>query len=197
MYSESDKPYDGYWYNESLKCLFSKIKGAEMNTYYFIQFENPNLKPKTFTTLMYEDFGPAPSEFIKTTGKNKYNLKMISGISEVFGIVKNKHEIYFLGLTNEIEVMKWKNENEMNELKEIRENAEIPSIPYSMDLIKKERKLVWISGPPGSGKSTSAQEIAKNYGYIYYEGDCFSLFCNPFLDLNSKVNIFPENRNYS
>ena len=197
MYSESDKPNDGYWYNESLKCLFSEIKGIEMYTHYFIQFENQNLKHKTFTTLVYGDFGKAPTEFIKITGKESYNLKMTSDRSEVFGIVKNEHEIYFLGLTNEIEVMKWKNVNEMNELKEIREDAQIPSIPYSIDLIKKDRKLVWISGPPGSGKSTSAQEIAKSYGYIYYEGDCFSLFCNPFLNLNSKVNIFPENRNNS
>ena len=42
------------------------------------------------------------------------------------------------------------------------------------------------TGPPGSGKSTSAQLLGRHHGYIYYEGDCFPLGCNPFVDLSAK-----------
>ena len=34
------------------------------------------------------------------------------------------------------------------------------------------------------GKSSSAQILARNHDYVYYEGDCFGAMKNPFLDLN-------------
>jgi len=34
-------------------------------------------------------------------------------------------------------------------------------------------KFIWLTGPPGLGKSTSAQLLARKAGYVYYEGDCF------------------------
>lgn len=34
------------------------------------------------------------------------------------------------------------------------------------------------------GKSTSAQILARNYDYVYYEADCFSALKNPFVPLN-------------
>ena len=39
-------------------------------------------------------------------------------------------------------------------------------------------------GPPGAGKSTTAQLIGHLHKYIYYEGDCFKNGCNPFIDVN-------------
>ena len=39
-------------------------------------------------------------------------------------------------------------------------------------------------GPPGAGKSTSAQLLGRNHGFIYYEADCFMQLANPFVDLN-------------
>ena len=39
---------------------------------------------------------------------------------------------------------------------------------------------VFISGPPGAGKSTTAQHLARDNGFVYYEADAFFMFCNPF-----------------
>ena len=44
--------------------------------------------------------------------------------------------------------------------------------------------VILILGPPGAGKSTSAQILSRNHGYVYYEADCFGMFVNPFVDPN-------------
>ena len=45
-------------------------------------------------------------------------------------------------------------------------------------------KLIWLTGPPGVGKSTIAQLLMKDAGFIYYEGDCFSSCRDPFVSSN-------------
>ena len=47
-----------------------------------------------------------------------------------------------------------------------------------------EGRILWLCGPPGTGKSTAAQIMARNYGYVYYEADTFNHMRNPFIDLN-------------
>ena len=46
-------------------------------------------------------------------------------------------------------------------------------------------KLLWFSGPPGAGKSTTAQLMGRYHKYVYYEADCFGSFMNPFVDLQA------------
>ena len=59
-------------------------------------------------------------------------------------------------------------------------------------------RLVWITGYPGTGKSTAAQMMARNHGqhavhyshyifhimiagYVFFEGDCFGRLLNPYI----------------
>ena len=41
--------------------------------------------------------------------------------------------------------------------------------------------LLWLSGAPGSGKSTTAQLVARLHGWVYYDIDCFGELRNPFI----------------
>jgi len=60
---------------------------------------------------------------------------------------------------------------------------EAPPGPYIVQPQKKG-KIVWLTGAPGMGKSTSAQLLARNHGYVYYEADCFMVFKNPYVPLD-------------
>ena len=44
-------------------------------------------------------------------------------------------------------------------------------------------RIIWLTGAPGMGKSTSAQILARNHGYVYYEADCFAILKNPYIPL--------------
>ena len=44
-------------------------------------------------------------------------------------------------------------------------------------------KIVWVTGAPGMGKSTSAQLLGRDHGYVYYEADCFKKLSNPYVPL--------------
>ena len=50
----------------------------------------------------------------------------------------------------------------------------------------KPGKIFWLSGPPGAGKSTTGQMMARGGNYTYYEGDSVMQLLNPFVDLEAE-----------
>ena len=62
---------------------------------------------------------------------------------------------------------------------------EAPPLPYKIQP-KDVGKLLWITGAPGVGKSTTAQLLAKTAGYVYYEADCFTCCKNPYVPLDAE-----------
>ena len=107
-------------------------------------------------------------------------------ISKLFFLFRTHSYLILLILDKPMDIMNCLNDEELEALKEDREPVEAPKIP---DYIKpqpgKPGKMLWFSGPPGAGKSTTAQLLARNNGYIYYEADCMSIFVNPFIDVHT------------
>ena len=70
--------------------------------------------------------------------------------------------------------------------------------PYTFYKLEPEKrgKLIILSGPPASGKSTTAKQLAKDYGYKWYEGDCFLWegTRNPYLPLDNEENILARKK---
>ena len=45
-------------------------------------------------------------------------------------------------------------------------------------------KVYWLSGPPGAGKSTTCQLLARKKDFVYFEADATMNLINPFTDIN-------------
>ena len=75
-------------------------------------------------------------------------------------------------------------EKEFDRIIQEREHFESPNCTYSKTQFVGLGKLVWITGAPGVGKSTVAQMMCRHHDYIYFEGDCYKNFVNPYVDPN-------------
>lgn len=62
---------------------------------------------------------------------------------------------------------------------------EAPPGPYKIQP-ENQGKILWFSGAPGMGKSTTAQIMAREDGHVYYEADCFAQLKNPYIPLDEE-----------
>ena len=60
------------------------------------------------------------------------------------------------------------------------------SCPHITPQPEKPGRIFWLSGPPGAGKSTTCQLMARERGnFVYYEADATFQFINPFVDVHA------------
>ena len=84
-----------------------------------------------------------------------------------------------------VEHCKWVSQEELTKILAQRESCLSPKTFYKLQP-EIQGKLLFISGPPGAGKSTSGLLLAKTKGYVYYEADCFMNFLNPYISLDAE-----------
>ena len=81
---------------------------------------------------------------------------------------------------NDVEYLKWMSEEDLKELADSRDHKDTPSCPYKIQP-ENQGRLVWLTGPPGAGKSTTGQLLGRESGFVYLEADCIMNFLNPFI----------------
>jgi len=183
---------DGYYHVHDSFLAYWRVSGDE------IECRDAHNTYKLKTTLQYGDFGDASSNVQDKLGKCKYNMKLNfefdSGEKnengeaksmefEDFGvIVEEGNKVYLDGMVP-YHVEKISDE-QYEALENDFDDIEAPPCPYKLQP-ENQGKIVWISGVQGMGKSTSAQILARDHGYVYYEADCFSLLKNPFNDVHA------------
>jgi len=132
---------------------------------------------------MIGDFGVADPEIVRTTGLNIYTIKftIVYGkeMHETGVISEDGLKITTKGMMGICE-LEWITEEEAAALEAEGDPIEAPPGDYKIQP-DYQGKLLWITGPPGLGKSTSAQLLGRNHGYVYYEGDCFGSCMNPYI----------------
>ena len=140
---------------------------------------NPVLKG----SVKYGDFGDLHPDVAKEIGQTNANVEitLFGGKSKSPGFVwSDEKKIAFFSFSNAVDILEWKNENEIRVYKDLGDNVD--KLPNSYkEQPSNKGSLMWISGPPGSGKSTSGLLLARNSGYVYYEADCFFWQNNPYI----------------
>jgi len=152
-------------------------------------------------TIEYGDFGEADPEIEKRSGFKHYNVRLTMTFMgdenevEKEGSEKKKMEFNDLGVLFDegrkccmkgmagVSGLHKINEEELEKILNDFDPVEAPPGPYKVQPEKKG-KIIWLTGAPGMGKSTSAQLLARNHGYVYYEADCFMAFKNPYVPLD-------------
>ena len=138
---------------------------------------------KRETKIKVGEFGEADPEIVKMTGQKFYNIEFSYSIgnemTELGVVSEDGLQITTKGVMG-ISALEWMTEEEAAALEAEGDPIEAPPGEYK---IQPEYlgKLLWITGQPGLGKSTSAQLLCKNYGYVYYEADCFGDCRNPYV----------------
>jgi len=150
----------------------------------------------------YGDFGEADPEVQKRSKGKTYNVKLTINFNDTDKEKEKEEEadgpkmefsdlgvIYeegrkcsmkgFTGIAGLEKITEEQFDKIMNDFDPI----EAPPGPYKVQPDKKG-KILWFTGAPGMGKSTSAQLLARNHDYVYYEADCFGGSKNPYIPLD-------------
>ena len=181
---------NGYWIDRKDSGGVGYINGENIEFFSHVYLDHPELKPEaeTIRKLEYGDFGPAPPELTELSGIQNFNLRLEHGEFKLRLILNDEGTRFyaekFIPTEKNFKIREWVNDEMLNEFKESRDSADAPICPYAELQPDKLGKIIWFSGPPGAGKSTSAQLMGRNHGYVYYEGDCYNSIANPFVDLN-------------
>ena len=162
---------------------------------------------KTQMTISHGVFGEADPKIVKATGESVYTVELRYPVRErervLHGVViKEGFNLVFHTFVGLWE-LEWVTEEEAEMFSK---EGDPVSAPRSCYRIEPERqgKLLWITGldikiiikhkpsqkmtpgPPGLGKSTTAQLLSRDHGYVYYEGDCFWALRNPYVPVEAK-----------
>ena len=101
----------------------------------------------------------------------------------ILGVISEDGEHIYTSNSKNSDHFKWISDDDFTKFLESRDPMEAPSCPYKIQP-ENQGKLVWLSGPPGVGKSTTGQLLAKKANYVYYEVDCLNNYLNPFVPLD-------------
>ena len=163
---------------EGEKCCFFPASGKPTNLK-----DNPMLNG----SVKHGDFGEAHPDIVKKTGIKRANIELtaLAGMFKTAGVLTDDgKKITFYGFQHAIDEISWKSDEEIAKFKASGDPCDAMPHPYKMQP-ENQGKLLWLSGAPGLGKSTSGMLLGRKAGYVYYEADCFMNHLNPYVPIES------------
>ena len=134
--------------------------------------------------LKYGSFGEADPKIVEETGEKNYNVELsfdfIGKAMADYGVVTEDGRKLMLKGIDGIRTRLWITDEEAELIENDGDPIEAPPNHYKVEP-ERQGRLIWISGPPGLGKSTSAQLLSREHDFVYYEADCFFGLRNPYI----------------
>ena len=127
-------------------------------------------------------------EIAEKTGVKNYNLEisLMEGKIKMFGVLNEDGKgATICSMMGNMDDLIYLTEEKMQEIKDAREHDDTcTALNYKIQP-ENQGKILWLTGPPGAGKSTTGQYLARHQkDYVYYEADCFFQSANPFIPLD-------------
>ena len=112
-------------------------------------------------------------------------ITAMAGMFKTAGVLsEDGKKITYYGLQHCVDDLSWKSDEEIARYKESGDPSDAIPHPYKMQP-ENQGKLLWLSGAPGLGKSTSGMLLGRKAGYVYYEADAFMNHLNPYVPIES------------
>ena len=138
-------------------------------------------------TFRHGVFGEVDEEIGERTGEKIYTVETrfeVMGKEIVnYGVLVEEGTKFFVKTFVGLWTLEWVTEEEAERLASDGDSILAPTSPYQLEP-ERQGRLLWLTGRPGLGKSTSAQLLSRDHGYVYYEGDCFFSLRNPYIPAN-------------
>ena len=174
---------NGYWRALGYPSMLWQINGNDFVNFPASGKPTNQDNPMNKGTFTYGDFGDASPEVEQETGKKKYNVEISAwgGSWKPHAVLNDDGtKLTYYGMARAVDSMVWMSEKDVNEFIESGHPAD--NIPNKYKIQPENQgKLLWLSGAPGLGKSTSGLMLNKKADYVYYEADCFMNHLNPYV----------------
>ena len=180
---------DGFWHREGENNI-TEIRGNEGQMRQLWEFDMTSLQKGKECTFNFGEFHDTIEEIKEKTGKQHYEFEMkvefFGPKISIFGVVSQDGKSIWFDDTINKKVKTLQLLSEKQELLDSRTHEDDLIPPGFTPQPENQGRIIFICGPPGSGKSTTAQLMAKAKGWVYYEADCFLQCLNPFVDLDTE-----------
>lgn len=153
-----------------------------------VALDHPDLETGSVPiTCHFGNFGAARKEIADATGVSDYNFWADGYFVNCKGVINEEGtKMTMWGVSYAVEEWIWLDEEMIEDIKNDRDSYLSPSCPHITPQPENQGCIFWLCGPPGSGKSTICQLMARTQEYIYYEADSAGQFINPFTDINAE-----------
>jgi len=180
---------EGVWKMGQIKAYILRTTGKNtMDWKNLISLEYPDIEAGGITVeCEYGSFGEAREEVAAATGVKEYNFKAKCVYFQWKGVLADDGtKVTTFGMANNLEDWEWMDDKMIKRTLDDRDPFDAPSCPHITPKPNEQGKIFWLSGPPGAGKSTNCQLLAKHKNFVYYEADCTMSLINPFTDLETE-----------
>ena len=179
---------DGFYYSSKSPFMVTEVRGNTVYHRNLVELDYPELEAKGMTgTWTFGKFKETLKEIEEKTGSKTYDLEIVAmdGKFKAYGVIaEDGKSVTVCGMMGEVTELIWMSPEKQKEILDGRISKDSLIPPKATVQPDNQGKVLWLSGPPGAGKSTTAQYLAREKGWVYYEADCYFSSLDPFVPLD-------------